>query len=175
MNILLRYFPETSDQITEKVQRFIINSQCPKIRFERLRGALGISLTTECVINSSVLSNEFSFVLYVIFHEIAHQYQYSKYGEKFMEKYYYDEITAEEAGSYLHKVETPADRYAISAVKSILSNTFETTKLCPLYKSASPDFIVAHMRVIGKKVKDNNLANIEVINQMIYNSVKNLN
>jgi len=79
-------FPGTPSDMLLDIKNFIDASRCPEIAFEPLRGgALGISLSDKCVISTSALGVNLHRTLYVIFHEVAHQYQYSKHGEKFVQ------------------------------------------------------------------------------------------
>jgi hypothetical protein len=165
------YIP--ADMILD-VKDFIEQSLCPEIVFEPLRGALGISLSDKCVVSLSVLQGSLDHCLYVIFHELAHQYQYSKHGENFVEELYKDQIPVIDAAKTLIKIEVTADRYAINKVKQLFQNYFpdKPLRLNSVYKNVPVNFIVQHLQKIRDRVKLLKLTNIDDINQTIYNDVK---
>ena len=66
----------------QELKQFIVNSNCKSIRFENMSmKALGISKTDECVLSLKVLEIYTEYMLYIILHEVSHQYQYKKYGK----------------------------------------------------------------------------------------------
>ena len=74
---------EMSDELTDFVVDFIEKSNCQKIEFANFKYyALGVALHNGVLINNVVLNRSLEFALFVIFHEVAHQYQYKKYGEE---------------------------------------------------------------------------------------------
>ena len=76
---------EISDEIREFLFDFISNSDCKKIEFANFKmGVMGIALHSGVMINKMILSRNLEFLLFVIFHEIAHQYQFKKYGKDIM-------------------------------------------------------------------------------------------
>jgi len=168
-------FPSTPSDMLLDVKDFIDASRCPEIVFEPLRnGALGISLSEKCVISTSALGANLHRTLYVVFHEVAHQYQYSKHGEKFVQDLYNDQMSIDDAVDFLIKVELTADRYAINKVKQLYAKYMPNEKIVlqSLYKNASKQFIAAHLQQVRSAAKRSKLTDIEDINQMIYNTVK---
>lgn len=168
-------FPDMPSDMLLDVKDFIDASGCPEIVFEPLRGgALGISLSDKCVISTSALRVNLHRTLYVIFHEVAHQYQYSKHGEKFVQELYNDQMSIDDAADFLIKVELTADRYAINKVKQLYAKYMPNEKLIlqSLYKNAGKQFIAAHLQQVRDMAKKSGLTDIEDINQMIYNAVK---
>lgn len=66
----------------KEIEEFIERSGCKSIRFEELSPKCGgISLPNECIISTIILQFPTELLLYILFHEIAHQYQYKKYGK----------------------------------------------------------------------------------------------
>jgi len=82
-------------------------------RFENLSGARGIAVNGYCVISNDVLKYPPHRMMRVIFHELAHHYQYRKYGSDFVEDIYVnDEDKLEEDVAKLQAVESTADKFA---------------------------------------------------------------
>ena len=179
LNIFLsqinKTFPDIPSDMLLDVKDFIDASRCPEIVFEPLHGgALGISLSDKCVISTSALGRTLYHALYVVFHEVAHQYQYSKHGEKFVQDLYNDQMSIEDAAELLIKVELTADRYAINKVKQLYAKYMPNTRIIlhSLYKNAGKQFIATHLQQVRDMAKSSGLTDIEDINQMIYNTVK---
>lgn len=157
------------------IKDFIDASRCPEIVFEPLRGGVsGISLSDKCVISTSTLGTTLYNALYVTFHEIAHQYQYSKHGERFVQDLYNDQMSIDDAAELLIKVELTADRYAINKVKQLYAKHMPNKKifLRSYYKNVSKHYISKHLQQVRDDAKRSKLTDIEDINQMIYNTVK---
>ena len=156
------------------VKEFIENSRCQEIRFEPLNGALGIALTDVCIISTHALTASLQNALYIIFHEVAHHFQYTKHGERFVEELYFDRMNIDKAVDFLLKTEITADRYAINKVKQLFSIYFPNKPVLikSLYKSQSREYIKNHLLAIRNVVKKQGLTTGEEVNQLIYNSVK---
>lgn len=59
------------------IEEFINKSGCKSITFEELNPKCGgISTPDECIISTIILEFPKEILLYILFHEIAHQYQY---------------------------------------------------------------------------------------------------
>jgi hypothetical protein len=156
------------------VKEFIENSRCQEIRFEPLRGALGIALTDVCIISTTALKSGLQHALYVIFHEVVHHFQYTKHGENFVEELYFDRMDIDKAVDFLLKTEITADRYAISKVKQLFAIYFPNEKITikSLYKSQNREYIKNQLLIIRNVAKKQGLTTGEEVNQLIYNSVK---
>ena len=83
INELKSKFPDHSN-LMDDLKAFIMQSGCPAIEFDELYGAQGISKTDKCIVNRNTLQKSLENALYVILHEISHQYQYAKYGKDVM-------------------------------------------------------------------------------------------
>ena len=155
------------------LRRIILESKCPEIRFENIR-ALGISMGDKCIISNSVLRSSFARAIYVILHEIAHQMQYTKYGEDFAAAIFMHDITDEQMIQMLKKIELTADRYAIAKGKQVLRNANAPDKpvIHSSYKSVSDASLLHHIHNVRANAKKHNLNTIMDINEWIYNSIK---
>lgn len=162
------------DNIIEEIKRFIELSGCPAIKFENLTGALGISKTDYCIINSNVLGTPLHHLLYVVYHEVVHQYQYSKHGEDIALEIFLEKIPLEDAVKALKRIENTTDKYAILKVKQLYKMYIPeiVPNIYPYYKYVSDESFGRMIVYYRFLVKENKLTNTIDINNMIYNSVR---
>ena len=109
-------FPTYGDVISD-LKKELEKSSVPQVQFEILKGAYGIALTDRMIINKNILyqyNKNISYVIYVIFHETAHYYQYRKYGEEFALHLYTGDENISELAQELKDIEAVADRFGIS-------------------------------------------------------------
>ena len=66
--------------------------------------------------------------LYIIFHEIAHQYQFKKYGADKMYECYTGDLSDEEAADLIKRVEEVADEFALKKVRQLINLGFPIDK-----------------------------------------------
>lgn len=114
------YHPEI-DEFSNILKDFIIKSGCQGIELRPLSSKIGgLSLHDRVVINENILNYRLGYVLYVIFHEIAHQYQYKKYGKDFVYNLYLNKISVDEALGILKHIELTADEFAIRKCRELV-------------------------------------------------------
>jgi predicted metal-dependent hydrolase len=163
-----------TDNAIKELKSFIYNSDCEKIRFEDMSmKAMGISKTDECVLNNKVLEIYTEYMLYIILHEVSHQYQYKKYGKDLVLDIYTDSLEIEFAVEKLLWLESVADRLAIKKMKSIF-NTLDKKpiEIKPRYLNLTDtDYLKNHIIKIREDVKNLGLKTIEDINNHIHNSI----
>ena len=71
------------------LELLIKNSGCKNIQVLDIKGPLGYTLHDKLVISKKLLdSGNLSLVLFVLFHELAHSFQFKKYGDNVMYKIY---------------------------------------------------------------------------------------
>ncbi len=170
LNILLVAKPNLCKNIILKLSDFIISSGCIEIEFRKMSSrAMGISKTDICVLNSDVLLIPDEYTLYIILHEISHQYQYKKYGKNIALDIYLDTIDLETAAKKLLAIEQVADRLAIAKLNSILKLN---KPIVPRYLGITDlAQIKNHLQKIRSEVKELGLSTIEEINDHIQNSI----
>lgn len=168
---LLDAFPDKFKAF-KYIRKVIIDSKCPKIRFDRI-AAGGLSTTTECIISTIVLNVDFNRALYVILHEIAHQLQYTKYGENIAHHLYTQDLPDDELIDGLIKIEQTADRYAIAKTRQICNLAgIPYENIEGSYSNVSRQYILHHLTTIRDAVKKHRFQTIEQINDYLYNSIK---
>jgi len=153
----------------------IDKSGCPKIAFEELTGALGISKTDACIVSDTVIGLALPRMLYIILHEVAHQFQYTKHGEDFAQNIYFGTNTPVESGKELLKIENTADRYAIRMTRYLLVKhdiPYSKFDLIGAYSNYTPAGISHYINNLRNQIKNLKLKNITEVNALIYNMVR---
>lgn len=119
MEKLETYF-KISPELRQKIVEFIENSNCERIDFADFKfSVLGVALSTGVLINNKLLFNSLPRLLFVIFHEIAHQYQFKKYGADVMYSLYTEDMPLRRAAEIMKKTEMVADEYAFRKMKQL--------------------------------------------------------
>lgn len=167
--------PELPDGVIAELKAFIERSGCPKIKFEPIPRALGISKTDECIVDSKILSSGIARILYVILHEVAHQYQYKKHGKNLALAIYNSSIDVDTAATALLNIEQTADRLAIKKATEILKGNGVpiTSAISGFYlNKKSTAGMNSYIKGIRKEVESKGYTQIEEINDYIYNKIK---
>jgi hypothetical protein len=165
-----------SDELKTFLENFINNSECKNIEFHSFNYQIGgIALSTGVVINDFYLKKNLELLLYVIFHEIAHQYQYKKYGADVMYSIYVGDIDINEGVKILRKTEEIADDFSHRKIrelqkKDLIDKSYEPPRT---YEKVS-NFVLSHL-INGMKnnLKSKGIKDSEEISKYLYNMVKN--
>ena len=117
---IISTYPETEPYI-DKIKSFIENSNCKKIEVSKFKfPAMGLALHNGVVFNEEIFYKPLSTFLFIVAHEIAHQYQYKKYGDDKMYECYLGEISVAEAAETMKQVEIIADEFATRKVREFI-------------------------------------------------------
>lgn len=169
---LLVAYPRLESHI-EDVKKFIQDSNCQNIEFGVFNlPAAGISLHNKVVINKTVLKYTLENTLFVIFHEIAHQYQYKKYGSNMMHKFYMGEVDMNEAVRFLKYTENVADQFGLRKCREFVKLGLLTKEYVPKlggYDNYSDMMFVNYLNMIRNKVKESGETDDEKISESLYN------
>ena len=154
---------------------FIVSSGCRAIEFRKMSNrAMGISKTDVCILNYDVLKLPDEYTLYIILHEVSHQYQYRKHGKNLVLDVYLESTPLDDAAKKLLLVEQIADRLAIAKLNWILKET--NIKLSQPIVSRYLGLtdltqIKNHLNKIRKEISEKDLSTIEEINDHILWSI----
>ena len=173
-NITSRH--EMSDELIEKVKDFISQSNCKKIEFANFKmPAMGVALHDGVLINKIALNQRLEYLLFIIFHETAHQYQFKKYGEDIMYECYLGDISVEEAAKLMKHTEEVADEFAGKKIKQLQKQGLLDKGFIPpsLYKNVPISQIVAMVGFYRSQLKQQNITTPDKISEFFYNMVKN--
>jgi len=159
------------------IEDFIRKSGCKKISVEILTyPASGLSLVDGLTLNERVFSHDFSHFLYVLFHEIAHQYQYTKYGIDKMYGCYTGEIPIREGAEFMKYCENVADDFAFRKIREVKKMFINELKIevpnMKVYEKAPVEQFERLINLFIKKIKEKGYERKEDISAIIYNYVK---
>jgi hypothetical protein len=164
-----------SQDLRNKIEDFIQKSGCKKIEFAKFKfPALGLALHDGVLINQAALYRRLEDLLFVVFHEIAHQYQFKKYGEEKMYECYVGDISDDEAAEYMQKTEIVADEFASRKIRELQKLGLIDKSFIPpqMYKN-TPKFQIKHMVTNYRMMlKRQNIKSPEKISEFFYNMVK---
>ena len=157
--------------LQKDIQDFIKSSGCKDFKFLPLKPTTGgMSAPNYCIISSNLNHIPLNVYLYIILHEIAHQFQYKKYGNN-VALPVYDSTPIEESLNTLLFLEGQADRLAISKLKQ-LSKKHTLDLEIPEYRYLGMETtakLKSYIEEIKKEVMLANLKDIESINKFILN------
>jgi hypothetical protein len=149
-----------------EIEEFINKSGYKSITFEELNPKCGgISTPDECIISTIILEFPKEILLYILFHEIAHQYQYQKWGKNLMMNAY-TILPIEDAVKSLLFIESIADRFAILKLRSIIGN--ENIPPYRYYGCENLEFFKEYISNLRNSIDESNATDIESINEIIY-------
>lgn len=160
---------------------------CDSVKFDSFNiPAGGISLHNGIILNERLLKTNllnanisFTTFLYCFFHELAHQYQFKKYGTQKMYATYNNDTNIDDAINWLISEEATADRFAISKTKQVLKNANLTSKYGTghlgdgNYSNVDRDVYKGIINYYRNLIKGENINDIEKISEMFFNSIKN--
>lgn len=173
---IMSTYPETEIYIDE-IKSFIENSNCKKIEVSKFKfPAMGLALHNGILFNESIFNYPLSSFLFVMAHEVAHQYQYKKYGDDKMYECYLGEISVEDAAKAMKEVEIIADEFATRKLREFIKmgiiDKDDERKINAFYSSVP----LRHFENLISKTRDDlkqkNLKNFEGITNYFYNMIK---
>lgn len=151
---------------------FLHKSGCNKIEIERFkRDKLGFSELGNIYLNTSIFELPIHYFLYIVLHEISHQYQYKKYGKDFTLKYYLNPSLYED----FWKIEVIADRLAIIKTLQILrkNNPESNLKLISVYNTEDKkESIKKYLEDLNKEINSLGINTIDEINKYLIQKSK---
>lgn len=160
------------------IMDFVQKSGCKKIDIEFMKHpAYGLSLTDKVVINSSSLKKNLSQFLYILFHEVAHQFQYKKYGIDKMYGSYIGDISVDEGAEFMKYVENVADDFAMRKLREVKKLFGDKVEIDVNQNKVYENVPIFHYKnlinIFIKKIKESGYKEKEEISTILYNYVKN--
>jgi hypothetical protein len=173
---LINKIREKNENLTptleKSIREFVVNSGYPKIEIMPMY-AHGMALHDKVVISESVINNrDIAFVLYVLFHEIVHSYQYKKYGAEVLYKILDTLDTTDEDINFIRKIENVADRFSIWLVRAIAKKEkFNVSNIHPLYKTVSKSMLKASIVRFATELNKHKDLTLEQKSEAMYNLI----
>ena len=163
-----------SDELKDFVKQFIEESDCKRINFSRFKmGVMGLALESGVLINSVALNHPLPFLLFLIFHEVAHQYQFKKYGEDVMYDCYLGEISEREAAEFMKHTEEVADDFAFRKIRQLQKLNLIGPYTPPqMYKNVPIQQITMMVNNYRNDMRRKNIDSPKKVSEYFYNMVK---
>ena len=132
-----------------------------------------LALHSGVLMNSIILKQSLPFLLFVVFHEVAHQYQFKKYGDDFMYNCYLGDVSEEEAAKYMKKTEEVADEFATRKIRELQKRGLIGPFTPPqVYKNMPMGNIIMMVNNFRTDIKRKNIDSPTKIGEYFYNMVK---
>ena len=165
---------DLSAELKTFIKEFIQDSNCKRINFSNFKiGALGLALESGVLINSKILERQLPFMLFVILHEVAHQYQFKKYGVDVMYNCYLGDVSVKEAAEFMKTTEEVADEFASRKIRQLqkkgLIGPFKSPQV---YKNMPLQNIVMMINNFKNDMKRQNIDSPKKVSEYFYNMVK---
>lgn len=161
---------------SEIIKKFILNSNSKKIEVADFKyPAAGLALHSGVLLNSTIFNYPLPLFLFVVFHEIAHQYQYKKYGDKKMYEFYNDELSLKDAAKTMKQIELVADEFAMRKVREFIKlgllNRGQEIRQ-GVYKNIPLLHFEKLISTIKTQLKGKDVNDFNVIANLFYNMLK---
>ena len=163
-----------SDELKDFVKQFIEESDCKRINFSGFKmPAMGLALESGVLINKMALNGQLPFLLFLIFHEVAHQYQFKKYGEDIMYDCYLGEISEREAAEFMKHTEEVADDFASRKIRQLQKLNLIGPYTPPqMYKNVPIQRIRYQIERSREDMRRKNIDSPKKVSEYFYNMVK---
>jgi hypothetical protein len=166
---------DISDSLYVEMLDFIEESGCKKIEFAKFNyPALGLALHNGVLINSNMIGNNLSFLIFVIFHEVAHQFQFKKYGDKIMYGVYSGDVSIDEAAKFMKQTEEVADEFSMRKIRELQKKGLidDNYRANSPYRNISVQSIKSMIIRFRDDLKSKNITSPNDISKYFYNMVK---
>ncbi len=143
-------------------------------RFEGI-SALGCAKNDVLILSNSLLNFSMPNLLFVLFHELTHYYQYRKYGDDFaLSIYINSEEKIKEDAQRLLQIERTADKFS-QLKSSYYLKKHSINESCTVsgYRHLTAEYLATSILQIKRTAKKMGLTTIKDINEFIYNLVSN--
>jgi len=166
---------DISDSLYTELMEFIEKSNCKKIEFAKFNyPALGLALHNGVLINSNMIGDNLSFLIFVIFHEVAHQFQFKKYGDKIMYGVYSGDVSIDEAAKFMKHTEEVADEFAMRKIRELQKKGLidDNYRANSPYRNISVQSIKSMIIRFRDDLELKNITSPNDISKYFYNMVK---
>lgn len=171
---LISHYPQVKEY-QNKIVDVIVKSGCQSIEFANFKHrALGCAVHNGVLINRDLLDGSLHMVLFVIFHELGHQYQFKKYGVDQMYECYLGNMTIEESINFVRNIEITADEFAIRKIREFVNYGYLIPSFNPprIYKDISDEKIKSVIEEFKTEFVKNNVTTPEGISSLMYELIK---
>jgi hypothetical protein len=172
---MVEKYPEV-EGYSDRIKSFIENSGCHKIEVASFKyPAMGLALHNGVLFNKMIFYQTLPKFLFVLFHEIAHQYQYKKYGAEKMYEFYLGDLDVNDAAESMKKIEIIADEFALRKVREFAKIGLIDVKdsnLPAVYKTIPINHFVRLITQSRDEIKRKGITDFDGVSETFYNMVK---
>ena len=171
--ILFEKYPDLEEH-RQVIEDFITNSGCKNIEIKPFQiFAAGLALHDRVVFNPAIFSHKQEYLMYIIFHEIAHQYQYKKYGVERMYAIYNGKLAIDDAVEWLRYTENTADEFAIRKCRELKKLGILKGKLVEngSYKNVSDMHLKSLLVKFRNLVRAQKITDPIAVSEILYNHI----
>lgn len=172
---MVEKYPEV-EGYSDQIKSFIENSGCHKIEVASFKyPAMGLALHNGVLFNKMIFYQTLPKFLFVLFHEIAHQYQYKKYGAEKMYEFYLGDLDVNDAAESMKKIEIIADEFALRKVREFAKIGLIDVKdsnLPAVYKTIPINHFVRLITQSRDEIKRKGITDFDGVSETFYNMVK---
>lgn len=164
----------TEEQIN-KIKDFIRKSGVVDLEISPIKNASGVALDNKVTINPKVFEYPITRLLYIIFHEVAHAYQFKKYGKTKKWNMYFNEQPVEESAKFMKYLENIADEFAIRKLRELANlgmiTKLDTKLIYPEYSSIPLNYYIKFIKFFREKISNAGITDPQQINDLLYRYV----
>jgi hypothetical protein len=179
---MVNKFPELGEY-RDIIKSNIEKSRCQNIGFEPMTMSTGLALHNRVVISTKLLEdgikpnkNAIADLMFVIFHEIAHQHQYNKYSKELIYDMYTGELETEGAIKFLRYIENVADQFSLRKCRELQSMDVipadQKVRDAGGYDHYTDKMFEGYLNMLKNKVQKAGITDPEDISELIYNMIK---
>ena len=172
---MVEKYPEV-EGYSNQIKSFIENSGCHKIEVASFKyPAMGLALHNGVLFNKMIFYQTLPKFLFVLFDEIAHQYQYKKYGAEKMYEFYLGDLDVNDAAESMKKIEIIADEFALRKVREFAKIGLIDVKdsnLPAVYKTIPINHFVRLITQSRDEIKRKGITDFDGVSETFYNMVK---
>ena len=164
-----------SDEHLNVIRQFISNSGCKNIIIERIKMGAGLSLSDRVILSPDLFNLNLAKFLFILFHEIAHQYQFKKYGGEKMYELYTGEMDIKQGCKMMRDIELVADEFATRKMREFVKLGVikeKDAKFGGFYKNTPESHFHMLVSQIRDMLKKSKVSEPDKISELFYNFVK---
>lgn len=178
MDDLSLHYRQLKPEHLQKIRTDIESSGCEKMEWgaftKEFVNSGGLSLPHGIILNNRILNYyPLHYTILTIFHEIAHQHQFKKYGLNIEYRLYEDDIDIDEAIASLKQIETTADQFGLRKCREYMKlGIINKVPTVGGYDEITTEGFTKYINMYKDKIKADGAKTPEEIGTLMYNWIK---
>lgn len=170
LDILIRKHPQLESSRNFFWKTFD-SSGLVSIEISNLKYGVALSLPNGIVISPKIMNTQLPHLLFTLFHELAHQFQFKKYGTRRMMGIHTGDLSIPEGLKFLKEMEITADRFAEKKLIQMKRlNLLSQNEIIPkgFYKSFGDEHYQRVYEFTKDLISKENIKDPNEISQILY-------